>query len=213
MSCCFRVNGKVHGKWSVNDTACYFPCLIHLCKLVCLNRSRHFRIYDLNGCKRSNLRIGNTTCMNNLNRIVYYTYLVLKRRVRNKCNVRKEKHFIISLNLKKSHMGKRLTCPKTNLLIKHALKKSFCVDKSFHVHVSLTVMHKLNSRERCLCCILDVNNLKAAYVDIHACSYFLYLVLVSNQNSICNFSLLSCCNCLKHCIILCNRNCKLLHAA
>ena len=110
--------------------------------------------------------------MADLDRVVDDGNLVFQRGIGHKRNVREEQKPVNALDFKYAHMGERLARAKTDFLVKNTLEEILGVDKTFHVHISLAVVHKLY---RCVCrlyMVRFIDNLKACQIHVHSGSNF-----------------------------------------
>ena len=72
-------------------------------------------------------------------------------------------------------------------------------------------MYQLYGCEGCLNVISHMNDLKITDVNVHLIGHLPDLVLVADQNGICNLAVLGSSHCFEYCGILCNGNGDFFH--
>ena len=202
MLCGLRVDGKVKGKRSVNDTACDFAFLAHLCQLRRLHCDSHLGIHYFYCRQGRYLGHVHAAGIAYRNSVLDNVHLILQCRISHKCHVGEEQEPVIAFHLEYRHMGKRIAGAQAYFLVQDALQEILGIDQAFHIHIRFSVVSQLHGFQRCRNHIRLVNYLISIQIHADGSGHFPDLFLVSYQDRIRNASLFGFLHGFQHCGIL-----------
>ena len=207
------INGNVHRKGTVNDTAGDLALGIHLAQLVGIDGAGHLRVDDLNGGQRRDLGALDAAGMGNGDGVLDDMYLILQRRVGHEGDVGQEQQLLNALDLKHSHMRQRVAGAQTDFLVQHALEEGLGVQQALHVHVGHAVVGQLDGLEGGLHLVRLVDDLIVGEVDVQLGCDLADGSLIADQNGVGNALLVGGVDSLQNSVILGGGHGQLLLAA
>ena len=205
MLCGFRVNGKIQGKGTIDNTARNLAFFTHLCQFSRLHSGRHLGIDHFHCRHWRYLGHVHTAGIADRNCIFDNIHFVFQGRICHECHVGQEQQPVNPLNLKHSHMGKRIPGAQTYLFVQNTLQKILGIDQSLHVHVCPAIMGQLYRLQGCRDHIRLVNDLITCQIHAYGIRHFPDLCFVSHQNSVGNASFLRFLHRFQYCRILRHR--------
>ena len=118
---CFRIDRKIHGKWSVDLASFEIATLVHLGEIIGIDCWLHLWIHCLNCTQRSNLRAFDATCMCDFYCIVDDIDFICKGWICIESYVCEEQKTVNAFNLKYTYMRQHLSGTKSDFFIQYAL--------------------------------------------------------------------------------------------
>ena len=196
------INGNVHRKGTVNDTAGDLALGVHLAQLVGIDGAGHLRVDDLNSGQGRNLGALDAAGMGNGDGVLDDMYLILQRRVGHEGDVGQEQQLLNALDLKHSHMRQRIAGAQTDFLVQHALEEGLGVQQALHVHVGNAVVGQLDGLEGGLHLVRLVDDLIVGEVDVQLGCDLADGSLIADQNGVGNALLVGGVDSLQNSVIL-----------